>query len=178
MITLAFTAFLRFDELSRLVCNNVSFHVDHMILNIESSKTDQYRKGNEVAIAKLGTVACPYANVQRYISLCNIDINSNEYLFQPLFHTRSGIKRVAKNKPLSYTRARETIVNRLKEIAGKSANIGLHSLRSGGATAAANAQVNDRCFKRRGRWRSEIAKDGYVDDSLESRLMVSKNLGL
>ena len=55
---------------------------------------------------------------------------------------------------------------------------GLHSLRSGGASAAANAGVPDRWFKRHGRWRSENAKDGYVKDKLESRLEVSPRLGL
>ena len=55
---------------------------------------------------------------------------------------------------------------------------GLHSLRSGGASAAANAGVPDRFFKRHGRWRSENAKDGYVKDSLDERLKVSRNLGL
>jgi len=53
---------------------------------------------------------------------------------------------------------------------------GLHSLRAGGATAAVNASVLDRIFKRHGRWKSENAKDGYV--KLENCLMVSKNLGL
>ena len=33
--------------------------------------------------------------------------------------------------------------------------IAVHSLRSGGATAAANAGVKDRMFKRHGRWVSE-----------------------
>ena len=33
-------------------------------------------------------------------------------------------------------------------------------------------------FKRHGRWRSETAKDGYVKDSLSSRLQVSCNIGL
>ena len=51
-------------------------------------------------------------------------------------------------------------------------------MRSGGATAAANAKVLDRIFKRHGHWKSENAKDGYVKDSLESRLVVSKNIGL
>ena len=55
---------------------------------------------------------------------------------------------------------------------------GMHSLRAGGATAAANAGVPDRLFKRHGRWKSESAKDGYVKDSLESRLTVSKSLGV
>jgi len=55
---------------------------------------------------------------------------------------------------------------------------GLHSLRSGGATAAANAGVNDRLFKHHGRWRSDKAKDGYVKDNLEAVLSVSKSLKL
>ena len=55
---------------------------------------------------------------------------------------------------------------------------GLHSLRAGGATAAANAKVPDRLFKRHGRWRSENAKDGYVKDDVESKLEVSRRLGL
>ena len=55
---------------------------------------------------------------------------------------------------------------------------GMHSLRAGGATAAANAGVPDRLFKRHGRWRSESAKDCYVKDSVDSRLSVSKSLGI
>ena len=49
------------------------------------------------------------------------------------------------------------------------ANISLHSFRSGGATKAANAQVSDPCWKRHGRWKSDTAKDGYVEDSLDNR---------
>ena len=52
---------------------------------------------------------------------------------------------------------------------------GLHSLRARGASAAANAGVEDQLFKRHRRWRSENAKDGYVKDSYESRLSVSLN---
>ena len=52
------------------------------------------------------------------------------------------------------------------------------SLRSGGVTAAANAGVNDRCLKRHGRWKVDSSKDGYVADSLQKRLEVSKHLGI
>ena len=45
----------------------------------------------------------------------------------------------------------------------------------GGATAAANAGIRDRMFKRRGLWASENAKDGYVEDNLDSMLSVSKS---
>ena len=43
-------------------------------------------------------------------------------------------------------------------------NFDLHCLRTGGVTAAANANVPDRLFKRHGRWRSEVTKDGHVKD--------------
>ena len=53
----------------------------------------------------------------------------------------------------------------------------LHSLRSGGATAAANNGIADRLFKRHGRWVCENAKDGYIKDLLYERLKVSQSLG-
>ena len=69
------------------------------------------------------------------------------------------------------------MIKRLKMVAPE-LNLGLHSLRSGGATSAANAGVNDRCWKRHGRWTSDSSKDGYVADSVANRLQVSEHLGL
>lgn len=43
---------------------------------------------------------------------------------------------------------------------------------------AANASVDERCLKRHGRWKSDGAKDGYIVDSVEKRLHISKALGL
>jgi hypothetical protein len=51
-------------------------------------------------------------------------------------------------------------------------------MRSGGAKAAANSDINDRVWKRHGHWKSDSSKDGYVVDSVDKRLQVSKNLGL
>ena len=56
---------------------------------------------------------------------------------------------------------------------------GMHIVfRAGGAMATANTGVKDRLFKRHGRWSSETAKDGYVRDSIDSRLSVSQSLKL
>ena len=43
-----------------------------------------------------------------------------------------------------------------KDIVPDISAIGTHSLRSGGATAAANAGVPDRLFKRHGRWAKDL----------------------
>ena len=81
------------------------------------------------------------------------------------------------NKPISYPTARECIVKRLKLVTPE-LNLGLHSLRSGSATMATNSDINERCWKRHGRWKSDSSKDGYVADSIVNRLEVSKHLGL
>ena len=65
-----------------------------------------------------------------------------------------------------------------KDIVPDISVVGTHSLRSGGATATANAGIPDRLFKRHGRWSIDSAKDGYVKDFLSSRLSVSQALGL
>ena len=51
-------------------------------------------------------------------------------------------------------------------------DFGLHSLRSGGATLAANKSVKDCLFKRHAEWKSDNVKDEYIDDNLESLLVV------
>ena len=92
-------------------------------------------------------------------------------------HTKSGEK-LKKKGGLSYTRMREIVLEKLSELGLDRKLFGLHSLRSGGASAAASAGVPDRHFKHHGRWRSENAKDGYIKDSLESRLSVSQRIGV
>ena len=65
---------------------------------------------------------------------------------------------------------RELFLAKLKDLGVDSSKFGLHSLCASGASAAANAGVADRLFKRHGRWRTESAKDGYVKDSELSAL--------
>lgn len=177
MILLSFAGFLRFDELSSLFCSDIVFMENYIKVFIRKSKTDQYRQGNEIVIASGSTSACPVKMLFRYYEIGKIDKDSQHFLFKPIFKSKGGIGLIYKNKKLSYTRARECILSKLKSVMGN-VNIGVHSLRAGGATAAANSKVSDRCWKKHGRWATESAKDGYVKDSLESRLSVSKNLGL
>ena len=102
---------------------------------------------------------------------------SDKCLFRGIVHTKSGDKLRASGG-LSYTRVRELVLEKLVAIGLDKRQFGVHSLRSGGASAAAQAGVPDRWFKRHGRWRSENAKDGYIKDNLQDRLQVSRSLGL
>ena len=45
-------------------------------------------------------------------------------------------------------------------------------------TLAANKGVKDRLYKRNSSCKSENVKDGYIEDNLESLLVVTKSLGL
>ena len=179
MALLLFAGFFRFSELANLTIGDISIIDTHLTIKVSHSKTDQYRKGNEVVISRSGKVTCPVSNLERYMKLTDISTSKvSDFLFKPIVKVRSRYKVIDKVKPLSYTRARESLVKLLREFVPNTANISLHSFRSGGATTAANAQVLDRCWKRHGRWRSETAKDGYVEDSLDNRLLVTKSLGI
>lgn len=100
------------------------------------------------------------------------------FLFRGLNKTKSGYKVRAAMNSLSYSRMRELLQEAFAPYVDKLSSFGTHSLRSGEATAAARSGISDRLFKRHGRWRSENAKDGYVEDSLEDRLSVSRALGI
>ena len=54
-------------------------------------------------------------------------------------------------------------------------NYELHSLRSGGGSLAPYNGVSDTLSKRQGKWKTDRANDGYIEDSLEPLMSVSKN---
>ena len=173
----AYAGFMRCDELLKLRGSDVTFNAEGMVVNIESSKTDQYREGASLVIARTGQVTCPVAMMECYCRMGEVDHTSQAKLFRGIVSTKSG-ERLRKDGGLSYTRLRELLLEKVAQLGFDPALFGMHSLRAGGATAAANAGVEDRLFKRHGRWKSESAKDGYVKDSLERRLKVSKGLGI
>lgn len=173
---LAFSAFLR-DELAKLRCCDVTFTPQSMSIYIASSKTDQYRQGDRVLVARTGSQTCPVTMLERYYSMASLSQQSKLRLFRGIVVTKSG-ERLRSHGSLSYTRLRELFLSKLTQLGFDPKQFGLHSLRSGGASAAANAGVPDRLFKRHGRWRSDSAKDGYVKDSVHALLSVSESLNL
>ncbi|KAL5499334.1 hypothetical protein EMCRGX_G010728 [Ephydatia muelleri] len=169
----AYAGFMRCEELVKLRGCDVTFNAEGMVVKIESSKTDQYREGAYLVIAHTGQVIWPVAMMERYCLMGEVDHTSQAKLFRGIVHAKSG-ERLRKDGGLSYTTLRELLVETLAQLGFDPALFGMHSLRAGGATAAANAGVEeDRLFKRHGRWKSESAKDGYVKDSLDRRLKVS-----
>ena len=174
---LAFSGFLRFDELIHIRPCDLSIDGSMAKIHFPRSKTDQFRQGSEVVIARSGAPTCPVNMVERYMSMAAVNPASEQFLFRGITKSRAGEK-LRPSGGLSYTTLRELFKRKLVDLGYPSEEFGLHSLRAGGASTAANAGVPDRLFKKHGRWKSENAKDGYIEDSLDSRLSVSRQMGL
>ena len=177
---LGFSAFLRFDELSKIKFCDLLFAKNYMKLFIEQSKTDVYRQGEWVYIAKLNSDNCPVRITKKYLRKAGFGGYSENYVFRGITRNKDKSKRTLKvsNKPICYSTVRSLILKAFKDVGEDVSNIGTHSLRKGGATAAARSSVEDRLFKRHGRWKSERSKDKYVTEDLKQKLFVTKNLGL
>ena len=178
ILVLSFIGFLRFSEVSNLKRSDFSLHDTHMSIFIEQSKTDIYRKGHWLHLAKLDSNLCPLDLSKRYFVLAGIDKQCDKYIFRGIENTKNGQKLRKIDKPLSYTTVRGHVLDLLANIGLDPKKFGLHSLRSGGDSAAANLGVNDRLFKKHGRWKSDKVKDSYVHEDIESKLSVSRNLGI
>ena len=176
---LGYVGFFRFDELVQLRRCDFQFEDSFMRVFVHRSKTDVYRDGAWVVIAKTFKHTCPYLLVQRYFVAASFSADSEEFIFRPVVFLRStGTYKLCGSVPLSFSRAREIVLSAFASIGLPKQDYGLHSLRAGGASAAANARVPDRLFKRHGRWKSDKAKDGYIKDSVHSLLSVSLSLGI
>jgi len=174
---LGFSGFMRFDEIVNISRSDIQFFDTYIKIFIVKSKTDIYREGAWIYIAKSDSELCAVKNLQNYFHQTNILPDSEMFIFRAISNGKVQTLRKG-NKHISYTTARENFLKIMKQIDVDPKKFGLHSLRSGGASAAANNGIPDRLFKRHGRWKSEKAKDGYVEDSLESLLSVSQKLGI
>ena len=141
---------------------------------ILESKTDQLRQGDKLVITRTGNRTCPVIMVERYMNRTGMRQDDQRYLFCPIQRTMNG-EVLRQSGKISHSCLRELFKKKIADLGLPPSDFGLHSLRAGGATAAANTKVPDRLFKRHGRWKSENAKDGYVKDQVQRRLEVSRS---
>ena len=174
----SYAGFLRYDEVSSIRSCNLRFERTYFKIFIESSKTDQEGAGDIVYIARTGLTTCPYNMIKKYLHIAKLSTSETEFIFRPVVRTKQGHRFKKVNKPISYTTARDTVMDAVQSIGLDRKLFGLHSFRRGGATESAKRGCPDRLFKKHGRWKSDNAKDGYVSEDVETRLLVSKNLGI
>ena len=59
--------FFRIEDIPHLKYGDISFHSNHVTINVDRSKIDQLRKGSKVVISKSTTiVTCPVKVLRRF----------------------------------------------------------------------------------------------------------------
>ena len=135
------------------------------IFSVEKSKVDQDCHGETIVLAGCPTSQlCPVA----WFEIYNKERPDGEFLFHNI--SKPGQKLSAKRT--------NTLLKEWLKRAGvpkdERALFGSHSLRRGGATAAAAKKIRMHVLKRHGRWKSDAVYTYlYIMDSTEERLSVS-----
>ena len=179
--SLAFAGFFRFNELCNIAPNHIEFHSQYIKIFVPRGKTDVYREGNYVYISASESQYCPVSVLRQYMNLAGIQDNSNLPLFRPLVFHKSNSSYTPRDGKMSYSSCREILRDSLKQLGYNPDDYGLHSLRSGGITSVVRNSCNpvsERLLKVHGRWKTDPAKDMYVEESLDNRLQVTKFLRL
>ena len=178
IVVVSFAGFFRIEEMLSTLLPNVQIHDGHMKIILPQCKNDQTRKGNEIFIARTHSKYCPVGLTEMFWRKAKMDrTNSDTYFIQRLNATKRG--HVAhKSLGISYTTAYEHFLAFIKPVVTDGKRFTPHSLRSGGASQAAASGVEERLISKHGRWKSERARNGYIEDTVETRLKVSRSLGL
>ena len=91
-----------FDELAKLCCCDVNFHnSDYVKITVVSSKTDVYRDGSSVLLARTGTVTCPYMILSRNFQLAALNCYSSDFVFRCLVYLKSTLSYSLGPRPIS-----------------------------------------------------------------------------
>jgi hypothetical protein len=184
-IMVCFAGFLRYDDAQRLLVKDVKLYEDRAELFLCQRKNDQFRQGSVVVLAAGVSDACPVRLLRRFLA------EAKWAPELPLFrdyngHQARSTRRLGpvdfKLEAVAYAKMRTLVLRYVGKVLGLPAadvqeRFGLHSLRSGGATAVAAVGVEERLFQAHGGWRSREAMLPYLKESLPNRLAVSAALG-
>ncbi|XP_075683592.1 uncharacterized protein LOC142652068 isoform X1 [Rhinoderma darwinii] len=150
---LMFFAALRISELVAeskvsvpgLSFQDVSCKIDHVLLLLKKSKTDQLGKGRLVRINQFsGSVLCPVSNVKHWLSI------------RPSLGVAFLIHQ--NGDQLSRFQFNSVLKKCLKSLKLEHLKISSHSFRIGAATEAAQLGIDEGIIKRIGRWESNRFK--------------------
>ena len=94
-------------------------------------------------MGRTGTNTCLVEMLECYFCMGGLSVGSHDRVFRAVVHTREG-ERLRKSGGLSYSRLRELLLEKISPLGMDPQLFGMHSLRAGGAMAAANAGVPDR----------------------------------
>ncbi|XP_071793160.1 integrase/recombinase xerD homolog [Asterias amurensis] len=171
-----YAGFLRFNDISNVRRTDCSILSDSLVIHLCKSKTDQYRQGNNITIARTFQPTCPVVITERYFQAMGDPDTSPLPVLRRMTRSKTGL--VPTTHGLSYTRTREIVLEALRPFVPDIHKFGLHSLRSGGASAASKALLPSHLISMHGRWKTEKARNAYIKTDPQTRLLPSSVLGI
>ena len=88
MCLLAYAGFFRISELLSIRRSNIVTEDLYHKIFIEVSKTDRYREGSWVYIAKTGNFTCPYTYLIKYLEAARIPSFSQNFIILQILTVR------------------------------------------------------------------------------------------
>jgi integrase len=155
LLLLGFASALRRSELSALNVDDLSFVDLGIVITVRRSKTDQQAHGRQIGVPRGGNPeTCPVRTTREWLARAAI---SSGPVFRPIDrHHSVAVSRLS-------DRSVATIVKRAAEAAGLDpARFAGHSLRSGFATAAAQAGATEMQIMRQTGHRSTDVLRRYI----------------
>lgn len=148
--TTAFFGFLRASEFcsitqstylpsSTLLVEDVTILPSVILVHLKTSKTDPYREGHTIRLARSGKSVCPYIALHNHLINCSTPT-------QPLFHFSDG--------SLLTRKLVSSLLRQLLPSFPAHTRLSSHSFRIGAATMAASKDTPDWLIKVLGRWSS------------------------
>ena len=153
---------------STLQRSDITIERTRMVVHIKASKTDPFREGMSLSIARTGSSMCPVRAIKKY---CQVRPNMEG----PLFCTSSG-------QYLTRVMMSRSVKNTLEANNINSDRYSSHSFRIGAATTAASAGIHDQTIKTLGRWSSDcyqryIRLPLHTLSSIPSLMVGVRNMG-
>ena len=104
----------------------MTFNDHGMVINVVSSKTDQFREGASLVIARTGTPTCPVSMMQKYFKIAGL-CHTADKLFRGIVSTRKG-ECSRRGGGLGYTRMRELLLAKIEQLGMDPKQFGMQSV--------------------------------------------------
>jgi len=169
---LAFNSLMRSAEVLSLQTGDVKIVNTGLILCLRKSKTDQFRRGHEIPLAKSTSKICPVTHLLAYCRAAKLTLLRTSHA--PLFQTVR--RNTLTGKPLLYADFLRIFRQALARVGFDPISIkkyGTHSFRSGGASRAVQVGMSIPTLRHRGRWTTDTSMTRYIARGEGSKLQAS-----
>lgn len=154
LLLVGFHGAFRRSELSAVDCKSIAWSEQGIVVTIRKSKTDQERKGRDVAIPRGMASICPVRALECWLDICGI---SEGAVFRPI----NRVGRISK-EALSADAVSVILKRRLKDLGCDPSDYSGHSLRAGFVTEAVNAGIPAWKIRRQTGHSSDAMLDRYI----------------